>query len=95
MTKTIEINFFHIWNPSFLGKFFNLHPVRNNARCSAADLGFNTIPAGFNAPLEFLTGFTFLDGGIKKFIQINWSWPLGTPAYRRQARTMKMAIGLG
>jgi hypothetical protein len=38
-------------------------------RYSAADLDFNTIPAGFNAPLEFLTGFTFLDGGNGKFIQ--------------------------
>jgi LemA protein len=27
-------------------------------RCSAAGLGFRIIPAGFNAPLEFLTGFT-------------------------------------
>jgi hypothetical protein len=29
-------------------------------RCSAAGLDFRIIPAGFNAPLEFLTGFTFL-----------------------------------
>jgi len=28
------------------------------ARCSAAGLDFRIIPAGFNAPLEFLTGFT-------------------------------------
>jgi len=28
MTKIIDINFFHIWNPSFLGKFFNLHFFR-------------------------------------------------------------------
>jgi hypothetical protein len=27
-------------------------------RCSAAGLDFKIIPAGFNAPLEFLTGFT-------------------------------------
>jgi hypothetical protein len=27
-------------------------------RCSAAGLHFRLIPAGFNAPLEFLTGFT-------------------------------------
>jgi hypothetical protein len=26
--------------------------------CSAARLDFRIIPAGFNAPLEFLTGFT-------------------------------------
>src|SRR4030043_1494960 len=28
-------------------------------RCSAAGLDFIIIPAGFNAPLEFLTGFTY------------------------------------
>jgi hypothetical protein len=28
-------------------------------RCSAAGLVFRIVPAGFNAPLEFLTGFTF------------------------------------
>jgi hypothetical protein len=28
-------------------------------RCSAAGLDFRIIPAGFNAPLEFLTGFTY------------------------------------
>jgi hypothetical protein len=33
-------------------------------RCSAAGLDFRIIPAGFNAPLEFLTGFT---GGEFKF----------------------------
>jgi len=27
-------------------------------RCFAAGLNFRTIPARFNAPLEFLTGFT-------------------------------------
>jgi hypothetical protein len=46
-------------------------------RCSAAGLDFRIIPAGFNAPLEFLTGFTdFLtrstvpipvfEGGVKE-----------------------------
>jgi len=38
-------------------------------RRSAAVLRFNKIPAGFNAPLEFLTGFTFLDVGNGGFIQ--------------------------
>ena len=28
-------------------------------RCSAAGLDFMIIPAAFNTPLEFLTGFTF------------------------------------
>jgi hypothetical protein len=28
-------------------------------RCSAAGSDFRIIPAGFNAPLEFLTGFTY------------------------------------
>ena len=33
-------------------------PLEIMPRCSAAGLGFIIIPAGFNAPLEFLTGFT-------------------------------------
>jgi len=33
-------------------------PLEIMARCSAAGLDFRIIPAGFNAPLEFLTGFT-------------------------------------
>jgi hypothetical protein len=48
-------------------RFF--YPVRNNAPllppgqrpsgpAAAAGLDFRIIPAGFNAPLEFLTGFT-------------------------------------
>ena len=47
-----------------------LYPVRNNAPllppgqrpsglAAAAGLHFRLIPAGFNAPLEFLTGFTY------------------------------------
>ncbi len=46
-----------------------IYPVRNNAPllppgqrpsgpAAAAGLDFRIIPAGFNAPLEFLTGFT-------------------------------------
>jgi hypothetical protein len=48
--------------------FVNFYPVRNNApllcpvhhavQGSAAGLDFRIIPAGFNDPLEFLTGFT-------------------------------------
>ena len=33
-------------------------PLEIMPRCSAAGLHFRIIPAGFNAPLEFLTGFT-------------------------------------
>jgi hypothetical protein len=33
-------------------------PLEIMPRCSAAGLDFTIIPAGFNAPLEFLTGFT-------------------------------------
>jgi len=33
-------------------------PLEIMPRCSAAGLDFRIIPAGFNAPLEFLTGFT-------------------------------------
>jgi hypothetical protein len=45
------------------------YPVRNNGLLLCAGLDFRIIPAGFNAPLKFLTGFTFLDGGEGKFIQ--------------------------
>jgi hypothetical protein len=49
--------------------FSVIYPIRNNALllppgqrpsgpAAAAGLDFRTIPAGFNAPLEFLTGFT-------------------------------------
>jgi tungstate transport system substrate-binding protein len=34
-------------------------PLEIMPRCSAARLDFRIIPAGFNAPLEFLTGFTW------------------------------------
>ena len=33
-------------------------PLEIMPRCSAAGLDFRIIPPGFNAPLEFLTGFT-------------------------------------
>ena len=33
-------------------------PLEIMDRSSAAGLDFRIIPAGFNAPLEFLTGFT-------------------------------------
>jgi hypothetical protein len=36
-------------------------PLEIMPRCSAAGLHFRLIPAGFNAPLEFLTGFTGLE----------------------------------
>jgi hypothetical protein len=36
----------------------NFTPLEIMPRCSAAGLDFRIIPAGFNAPLEFLTGFT-------------------------------------
>ena len=50
----------------------NVYPVRNNAPllppgqrpsgpAAAAGLDFRIIPAGFNSPLEFLTGFTEKD----------------------------------
>ena len=52
-----------------VGREFGIYPVRNNAPllppgqrpsgpAAAAGLDFRIIPAGFNAPLEFLTGFT-------------------------------------
>jgi len=40
----------------YILEFFT--PLEIIPRCSAAGLDFRIIPAGFNAPLEFLTGFT-------------------------------------
>jgi len=37
---------------------FHFTPLEMMPRCSAAGLGPRIIPAGFDAPLEFLTGFT-------------------------------------
>jgi len=53
-------------------------------RCSAAGLDFRIIPAGFNASLEFLTGFTaplnnplsisiFNSPVLLKYLNINYS----------------------
>ena len=42
-------------------------PLEIMPRCSIAGLDFRIIPAGFNAPLEFLTGFT------KKFGHMDFS----------------------
>ena len=50
--------------PSFLVEFFDLCPIRNNAPVLCRG-----VTAGFNASLEFLTGFAFLDGGNSGFIQ--------------------------
>jgi hypothetical protein len=38
--------------------FLTITPLEIMPRCSATGLNFSKIPAGFNAPLEFLTGFT-------------------------------------
>jgi hypothetical protein len=57
------------WNLFCQSGAIALYPVRNNAPllppgqrpsgpAAAAGLGFMIIPAGFNAPLEFLTGCT-------------------------------------
>jgi hypothetical protein len=37
-------------------------------RCSAAGLGFIIVPAGFNALLEFLTGFTYRRTGFQSIM---------------------------
>jgi hypothetical protein len=39
-------------------------PLEIMPRCSAAGLDFRIIPAGFNAPLEFLTGFTLNSNSV-------------------------------
>jgi len=41
-----------------LKEALHVYPVRIMTRCAAAELDFRIIPAVFNAPLEFLTGFT-------------------------------------
>jgi hypothetical protein len=46
-------------SPFFWRIGLDFTPLEIMPRCSAAGLDFTIIPAGFNAPLEFLTGFTF------------------------------------
>jgi hypothetical protein len=48
------------------------YPVRNNGLLLYAGLDFRIFPAGFNAPLKFLTGFTFLDGGKENLFNKKW-----------------------
>ena len=66
-------------------------------RCSAAGLDFRIIPAGFNAPLEFLTGFTvsllyFFDQLIDQVYRI---FKLGEgPAYLRFLVAITSPYGL-
>ncbi|MDI7259632.1 MAG: alpha/beta hydrolase [Thermodesulfobacteriota bacterium] len=43
-------------------------PLEIMPRCSAAGLHFRLIPAGFNAPLEFLTGFTNIGAVMGRFV---------------------------
>jgi len=60
--------------PPVEGRFAGcLYPVRNNAPlvCSGVT-HFRIIPAGFNAPLEFLTGFTHLEGCIGKHLSLTF-----------------------
>ena len=47
----LEFGFCPLWAGLFT-------PLEIMPRCSAAGLDFRIIPAGFYAPLEFLTGFT-------------------------------------
>ncbi len=59
------------------------YPVRNNGLLLCAGLDFRIIPAGFNAPLNFLTGFTFLDGGKENLFNKKWEvrsrrWEIGS-----------------
>jgi hypothetical protein len=46
--------------PSREEEIYKFTPLEIMPRCSAAGLDFKIIPAGFNAPLEFLTGFTLI-----------------------------------
>ena len=60
-----------------------VYPVRNNApllppgqrpsgSAAAAGLDFRIIPAGFNAPLEFLTGFTLTWKNLPVQLDLNF-----------------------
>ena len=69
-------------------------------RYSAAGLHFNTIPAGFNPPLEFLTGFTALfsvfvihsmKGGTIMAAPIRWETSL-TTAKARAKKEKKLIL---
>jgi hypothetical protein len=44
-------------------------PLEIMPRCSAVGLDFRIIPAGFNAPLEFLTGFIGMSPRAKIFFR--------------------------
>jgi hypothetical protein len=44
----------------------NFTPLEIMPHCFAAGLDFRIIPAGFNAPLEFLTGFILEEGPISE-----------------------------
>jgi hypothetical protein len=68
-TKIIDNNFFPIETPSFQLNHSIFTPLEIILRCSAAGLHFRIIPAGSNAPLEFLTGIYFLDERNGGFIQ--------------------------
>ena len=54
-------------------------PLEIMPRCSAAGSHFNEVPAGFNAPLEFLTGFTWTrqDGFCLKWISSHFDHGIG------------------
>jgi hypothetical protein len=58
MNLTYTVNSMLNLSSLFFKPITSLYPVRNNDPCSAMGLGFRIIPAGFSAPLEFLTGFT-------------------------------------
>jgi hypothetical protein len=63
-----------------IAAFFQIHftPLEIMLRCSAAGLHFKTIPAGFNAPLEFLTGFTLPTGNYIIYEEfVKKSLPIG------------------
>ncbi len=55
MNADATVSQFFLYKTSSILRFT---PLEIMPRCSAAGLDFKIIPAGFNAPLDFLTGFT-------------------------------------
>ena len=59
---------------------FDFTPLEIMPRCSAAGLPFKIIPAGFNAPLEFLTGFTYAEDQIPG-VRVKVKMPVWSKGY--------------
>jgi hypothetical protein len=81
--------FFGFYSLSGLFALFSFTPLEIMPRCSAAGLDFRIIPAGFNAPLEFLTGFTL---SLILWIGIELRWNLMLPMEQFPRSTGRVAL---